>query len=306
MMPIKQTGKAQVLGEFGGIGVFIPDHQWNASSAWGYVQEKPAALKTKYRIMNQHLELLKEQGLSGSIYTQPFDVEGEQNGLMTYDREVVKIPFTELRRIHAGLNPDLDKTTIPGVTAKDADTVDPDVKYSDDLDRYIKGDRDAAFLKRLAMEAVQAGDKPGAQLAGEAYVQTLSGQLGDEDIQAVAQFTKSTKDAGFKLMIGDSAQFRKVLGEGKYRTAIMKMIYHGEIEEELSSSDKPDWDKIKERVKPYGKPGEEIYLRAKTVDYYNKQDWENYKPSAKEYLAKYGSDLPESERTMFQQAVDQH
>jgi len=76
MISIKQAGKAQVCGEFGGIGVFIPDHQWNTSSAWGYIQEKPAALKAKYTIMNQDLQLMENEGLSGSIYTQPFDVEG--------------------------------------------------------------------------------------------------------------------------------------------------------------------------------------------------------------------------------------
>ncbi|WP_188937862.1 hypothetical protein [Puia dinghuensis] len=71
MMLIKQPGKAQVLGEFGGIVVFIPDHQSNSASAWGYITEKPATLPIKYTIMNQHLQLLQREGLSGSIYAQP-------------------------------------------------------------------------------------------------------------------------------------------------------------------------------------------------------------------------------------------
>lgn len=41
MISIKQPAKAQVVGEFGGIGVFIPDHLWLTGSAWGYIQEKP-------------------------------------------------------------------------------------------------------------------------------------------------------------------------------------------------------------------------------------------------------------------------
>ena len=46
------------------------------------------------------LKALEAQGLSGSIYTQPYDVEQEQNGLMTYDRAVLKIPVAEI----AGFN----------------------------------------------------------------------------------------------------------------------------------------------------------------------------------------------------------
>ena len=112
-------GKARVLGEFGGIGVFIPDHQWLANNAWGYIQVTPAALAGKYTVMNQHLKLLEQEGLTASIYTQPFDVEGEQNGLMTYDREVIKIPFKDLQKIHSILAPSM--SNIEQVVAKEAD-----------------------------------------------------------------------------------------------------------------------------------------------------------------------------------------
>jgi hypothetical protein len=121
MISIKQPGKAQVVGEFGGIGVFIPNHQWLTGSAWGYIQEKQGALKAKYGLMLDQLDSLKKLGLSGSIYTQPFDVEGEQNGLMTYDREVIKVPFAELRKLHQVLNPDMG--AIPEVSAEDASEI---------------------------------------------------------------------------------------------------------------------------------------------------------------------------------------
>jgi hypothetical protein len=310
MMSIKQPGKAQVCGEFGGIGVFIPDHQWLTGSAWGYIQEKPAALKAKYTIMQQHLQLFEQEGLSGSIYTQPFDVEGEQNGLMTYDREVTKIPFAELRKIHAKLNPDVNSpnwlTNLGDVTAQDADLTEPGIKYSAMLDEYIKGNRDAAFLKRLAMMATQAGDKPGAQLAGTAYVGGLKQPLNEEDIQNVSQFTKSTKDPGFALMQSNAAVFRKVIGDRQYTVNMMNMIFKGEMEPMLNASDKPDWAAIEANIKPFGEPGNEILLRAKTVSFINAQDWANYVPAATEYLAKYKANISEQEQKMFQQAIDEH
>jgi hypothetical protein len=303
MMPLRLAGKAQVVGEFGGIGVFIPDHQWLTGSAWGYVQEKPAGLLAKYKIMNQHLKLLEKEGLSGSIYTQPFDVEGEQNGLMTYDREVVKVPFAELRKIHSMLNPDVVKASL--VTAKDADVTEPGLVYSRLLDEYIAGKREPAFLKRMAMLAVQAGDKPGADMAGKAYIASLKVPLSDDDMASVAQFTKSTKDAGYALMVADSAGFKRLMGSRKYTLALMNMVYKGVLEPVISSGN-VDWKALSLLVKPYGEPGDEIFMRAQTVEFINKQDWPNYVPAATAYLAKYGQNISEKERNSFQQAIDQH
>ena len=229
-------------------------------------------------------------------------MEGEQNGLLTYDREIVKIPFAELRKIHSRLNPDMG--TLPDVTIKNADLTEPGMLYSAMLQQYIDGKREPAFLKKMAMMAAQAGDKPGAALAGKAYIATLKTPLSDEDVRNVSQFTKSTKDAGFKFMNEHPEQFKKVLGERQYTVSMMNMIFHGEMESLLN--DNPDWNQIEENVKPYGAPGEEILLRAKTVHYLNHQDWADYVVVAKTYLEKYGSDIPENEKKMFQENIDQH
>ncbi|MDR3715800.1 MAG: glycoside hydrolase family 2 TIM barrel-domain containing protein [Puia sp.] len=304
MMPIRQSGKAQVLGEFGGIGVFIPDHQWSTGSAWGYIDEKPAGLAAKYTIMSEHLQLLQRDGLSGSIYTQPFDVEGEQNGLMTYDREVVKIPFETLRTVHARLNPDMG--TIPAISAVNADLTEPGLLYARMLQEYIDGRQDPDFLKKLAMTATQVGDKPGAQDAGRAYVTTLKLPFSDEELRLVAQFSSSTKDEGFQMMIADSTDFQRVLGNRPYHVSLMNMIYKGVIEPLVNQTDKPDWTAIRAQSTSYGPPGEEIFLRAWTVALYNQGDWKGYAPVATEYLEKYGRNLKASEVTMFQSAIDRN
>ena len=46
---------------------------------------------------------MKKLGVSGAVYTQTTDVEGEVNGLMTYDRSVIKIESQKLKQIHAVL-----------------------------------------------------------------------------------------------------------------------------------------------------------------------------------------------------------
>ncbi len=46
---------------------------------------------------------MKAQGIAGGVYTQTIDVEGEINGLVSYDRKRIKIPAEELKKLHRGL-----------------------------------------------------------------------------------------------------------------------------------------------------------------------------------------------------------
>jgi len=96
----KLEGKARFLGEWGGVRVVTPGHQWDGAKGWGYIQSAAADFARKYSFMMRHMKLYEEEGLSASIYTQPFDVEIEENGLMTYDRELYKIPKEEIRKIN--------------------------------------------------------------------------------------------------------------------------------------------------------------------------------------------------------------
>jgi hypothetical protein len=322
MNALKQPGKAQVLGEFGGIGVFIPDHQWNPGSQWGYIQEKPAALAAKYRVMNQHLELLEKEGLSASIYTQPFDVESEQNGLMTYDREVVKIPFAELRRIHAALNPEIPRepgmtkgpagvTNNYGVTAKDADLTEPGLLYAAALQQYINtlsglqpSLRERArsrMLKKLLMMAGQNGDKAGTARFGAAYVASLKEPYSAEDISFMESITKKVSDKGFAVLMDRAKTDRTAYVKA------MNVIYADVIAPLVPTPEaKPDWAAIATAVKPYGLPGEEIYMRAKTIHLFNQNDWAGYVPAARAYLEKFGSNISENDKQAFQAAIDKN
>jgi len=99
--------KAQVIGEYGGVGVAIDGHVWRpATQDWGYVKLSREELATKYEKMIGELKAFQARGLAGSIYTQPYDVETEVNGLMTYDREVIKIPVAEIKEMNRALVPD--------------------------------------------------------------------------------------------------------------------------------------------------------------------------------------------------------
>lgn len=90
-----------VLGEYGGIGWPVEGHLWQPDSNWGYVQFKSAddVLGT-YETYAEQLIGLVSKGFAAAIYTQTTDVEVEVNGLMTYDRKVIKLDEERLRAIN--------------------------------------------------------------------------------------------------------------------------------------------------------------------------------------------------------------
>jgi hypothetical protein len=212
----------------------------------------PSQLEGKYTIMNQHLRMLEKEGLAASIYTQPFDVEGEENGLMTYDREVVKISFNKLREIHGKLNTEMGN--MKDVVAQNADLTDPGLRYSRLLEKYLEGDHEKELLKTTSMMAMQVGDKNGSRKIGGEYIANVTSPLSEEDIQAVNQFTQSTTDPGFALMQQEADRFKKVLGERPYVVKIMNLLYAGEIKPLVENNSSPDWAAIEQKVKPYGPP----------------------------------------------------
>jgi Glycosyl hydrolases family 2, sugar binding domain/Glycosyl hydrolases family 2/Glycosyl hydrolases family 2, TIM barrel domain len=90
--PVPEPHRAAVLGEFGGLGLFVPGHTWS-TNFWGYVMLPDRnELATRYtKMLQQVWRLHASRGLSAAIYTQTADVETECNGLQTYDRAVAKI-----------------------------------------------------------------------------------------------------------------------------------------------------------------------------------------------------------------------
>ena len=91
-VPAIETNRAVVLGEFGGLGLPVRGHSWQAEKNWGYRSfTNSATLTTAYLGLIDKLHpMTGKPGLSAAVYTQTTDVEVEVNGLMTYDRALVK------------------------------------------------------------------------------------------------------------------------------------------------------------------------------------------------------------------------
>jgi len=92
-IPERDGRRARVLGEFGGLGLPLEGHTWLARDNWGYrTFTDTASLGAAYLALLAQLRFLEGDGLAAAIYTQTTDVEVEVNGMMTYDRAVVKLP----------------------------------------------------------------------------------------------------------------------------------------------------------------------------------------------------------------------
>lgn len=91
-----------VMGEYGGIGFPVEGHLWQTDKNWGYIQYKSAdeVADTYEEYANELIGFVKK-GFSGAIYTQTTDVEGEVNGLMTYDRKVIKLNVDRIKAINS-------------------------------------------------------------------------------------------------------------------------------------------------------------------------------------------------------------
>ena len=90
-----------VLGEYGGIGLVEKDHLWVQDRNWGYVQFNSSKEATDEYVKYANILLdLIPKGFSGAVYTQTTDVEIEVNGLITYDRKVIKLDEARVREIN--------------------------------------------------------------------------------------------------------------------------------------------------------------------------------------------------------------
>ena len=100
IMAVHHADYILILGEYGGLGLPVKGHLWNPEmNNWGYGGNR----KSMDDVTNTYIEYAEmiipfvKQGMSGAIYTQTTDVEGEVNGFVTYDRKVVKM---DVKRIH--------------------------------------------------------------------------------------------------------------------------------------------------------------------------------------------------------------
>jgi hypothetical protein len=201
--------RASVLGEYGGLGLPVLGHTW-AGGGWGYAVEPDRdALTADYVRMSERLKQLQScEGLSAAIYTQTTDVETELNGLMTYDRAVVKPRAADVRRanesvITAGGEPPSFPPGTPGLAGVGFwpfDEGEGTVAHDE------AGDHDATLVNGATWSAGHNG--AAVQLSGAPqYADTGASILDTTGSYSVAAWVKLGSLGGFATAVSqDGAQ----------------------------------------------------------------------------------------------------
>lgn len=95
LAPSPHPDRPIVIGEYGGVGLPIPGHLWftdRDARIYQFATDK-ADYRKRYKIkFDEIVRQAKNIGLAASVYTETSDVEGELNGLLTYDRAESKLP----------------------------------------------------------------------------------------------------------------------------------------------------------------------------------------------------------------------
>lgn len=135
--PKPEAARAAVLGEFGGLGLPLAGHLWQKEANWGYrtFKTQPALTDAYATLLQRVHPLIRHPGLSAAVYTQTTDVEIEVNGLLTYDRQILKVDEARVRAANLNLltPPPIVRMLVP--TSEDAGlewrytTVQPDTAW---------------------------------------------------------------------------------------------------------------------------------------------------------------------------------
>jgi len=102
--PVPDENRASIDGEHGGFGLEVPGHMWYDDGG-AYQMAPTKAELTRLYVENQRavLDTAKRCGISGAVYTQTTDVEHEVNGFFTYDRQVEKMDFDQVRNVNQSI-----------------------------------------------------------------------------------------------------------------------------------------------------------------------------------------------------------
>ncbi len=100
-----KLGRVVILSEFGGYSVPAKGHVFNLSKSFGYrmYNSLESFDKAYHKLFDDQILPLLDKGLSATVYTQLTDVEDEINGLLTYDRKVLKVNLEEIQKLNAKL-----------------------------------------------------------------------------------------------------------------------------------------------------------------------------------------------------------
>lgn len=130
VLPNPVNKRASVCGEYGGITLLVDGHRWIGGSDMKYTQVYSAGeLKNTFVDFVNQILGLQANGLCAAVYTQITDVEDEENGLITYDRKVVKVDEKQLAEVSKAVQRNITHTSVPVIPVSQAGNMVSTWKY---------------------------------------------------------------------------------------------------------------------------------------------------------------------------------
>jgi tetratricopeptide (TPR) repeat protein len=225
--------------------------------------------------------------LSGATYFQIVDVESEQQGFLTYDRAVAKVPVAEIERLNAKLVPRAKNyaQATEGYSVADADSTPEPKRYGTLVAEFRAGRRDAAFLQRLALMAIRQKDTAQATAASDAFVKHAPQPYTREFWQAVLAITQTSKDDAFKLLRNNVSEVNATLGAQEAEKKLLEVIQRELITPYFKDPQrKQGWKDFEASVAAeHGDLGREAVYGAQMMEALMQENWVSFGNSYARY-----------------------
>jgi len=176
--------------------------------------------------------------------------------------------------------------------SKAANALNPETQYYTLLSKYETGQKDSASLRKMALAAQDAYDMDNAKRIADEYLATQTDLFTKQNLEFIQNFTQSSTDKGFNLLLKNSAKVDAVLGKGVSNEILQPIIMREEIFSKFpqQQGEKPDWTTITaSTTKKYPAQAPEAIAKAKVMWYQRNKDWNNYQTAIVAYMNKYGA-----------------
>jgi hypothetical protein len=287
-----QAERASVTGEHGSFGVYIEGHVWDelgkVGRGMGGTAMSPQQMLAAYASSIQTLRTLEKEGLSGSGYFQIFDVEGEHQGFLTYDRAVAKVSVAEVARLNAEIVPRAKnyEKAIEGFFVEDADRTPDSQRYERLFQEFRSGQRDLMFLRRLSSLALRLGNTAQATELANEFISLASWPYTKEIWRSILAITGSSQCKGFELLRACADEINASLEEQAAQKKILDIIGRELIVPYFQDKHrKTTWTEFENSVAlAHGQLGREAAVGARMMEDFCKEDWTSFAASYVRYF----------------------
>ena len=186
--------------------------------------------------------------------------------------------------------------------AKAADALNPEKQYYVMLDKYKAGNKDPEFMRKAAISAMEIYDKENSAAISKEYLATQKDLLTKENLDFIDNFTGSSKDPGFALIMNNEARYDEIKGSGAADKKIVDIVKVEELYPAIfkKTSPVPDWTALTKAVSAkYPKYAKEAIASTKVMYYQNKSDWPNFQNAVVAYMNEYGAKASAAELNSF-------